>query len=426
MHSLRPYPGFGDIRRMVARSAYDQLNYSPLLLAGTVIGMLLTYLMPPLLAVFGTGLAQGGGALTWALMTVGVSIRLCASTGCRRFGPRRFLPSAAFIWYSRSTRRCSIGAAEAGFGKGACRRAVRRHHGNGAGLGPRREDASRREFSRRVGSRVQDSTGLRSWPSTASRAPPTMSRTIPCLPKRRRSARSMRSRRRCWGGMTRSSPCAAAARGDCGTRPFPETRARICSRPSAWTRASIATPIGTSLSIIAPIRPMPVGRFVLDVHGESRATWPANDALVHGASDHQSSCRIAAPITAASTASIFRSIRWRRGIIPSKRLAASKASPELAGLHPRACRENQDAAWRRRSLARQVKDLRLSLEVAAIERLARKLLHMLMRRDPLSEPVHLSKPAFAFNLIACGLHRHWTPPFFAAHIGSNRALRGIG
>ncbi len=69
VHSLRPYPGFGDIRRMVARSAYDQLHYSPLLLAGTVIGMTLTYLMPPLLAVLGTGLAQAGGALTWALMT---------------------------------------------------------------------------------------------------------------------------------------------------------------------------------------------------------------------------------------------------------------------------------------------------------------------------------------------------------------------
>ncbi len=70
VHSLRPYPGFGDIRRMVARSAYDQLNYSPLLLAGTVIGMTLTYLMPPVLAMWGTGFAQAAGALTWALMTV--------------------------------------------------------------------------------------------------------------------------------------------------------------------------------------------------------------------------------------------------------------------------------------------------------------------------------------------------------------------
>ncbi len=67
--SLRPYPGFHDIRRMVARSAYDQLNYSPLLLAGTVMGMALTYLTPPLLAVLGTGPAEAAGSLTWELMT---------------------------------------------------------------------------------------------------------------------------------------------------------------------------------------------------------------------------------------------------------------------------------------------------------------------------------------------------------------------
>lgn len=68
VHSLRPYPEFEDIRRMVSRSAYDQLNYSPLLLAGTIAGMLLTYLLPPLFAIFGSGLAQAVGAATWGLM----------------------------------------------------------------------------------------------------------------------------------------------------------------------------------------------------------------------------------------------------------------------------------------------------------------------------------------------------------------------
>jgi hopene-associated glycosyltransferase HpnB len=68
VHSLRPYPHFEDIRKMVARSAYDQLNYSPLLLAGTVIGMTLTYLIPLWLAVFGTGLAQAVGAISFVLM----------------------------------------------------------------------------------------------------------------------------------------------------------------------------------------------------------------------------------------------------------------------------------------------------------------------------------------------------------------------
>lgn len=47
--SLRPYPKVEDIRRMVARSAYAQLHYSPLLLLGTIIGMSVLYLAPPLL-----------------------------------------------------------------------------------------------------------------------------------------------------------------------------------------------------------------------------------------------------------------------------------------------------------------------------------------------------------------------------------------
>jgi hopene-associated glycosyltransferase HpnB len=67
--SLRPYQGFEDIRRMVARSAYDQLNYSPLMLTGAVIGMLLTYVMPPLFAFFGGGSAQVAGLIAWAVMT---------------------------------------------------------------------------------------------------------------------------------------------------------------------------------------------------------------------------------------------------------------------------------------------------------------------------------------------------------------------
>jgi len=68
--STRPYPHLDDIRRMVARSAYAQLRYSPLLLAGTVAGMALTYLAPPLLAVFASGVAQWLGLLAWALMAL--------------------------------------------------------------------------------------------------------------------------------------------------------------------------------------------------------------------------------------------------------------------------------------------------------------------------------------------------------------------
>ena len=70
VHSTRPYPDFEDIRRMVSRSAYAQLRYSPLVLAGTVVGMALTYLAPPLLALFASGPARWLGLLAWGLMAV--------------------------------------------------------------------------------------------------------------------------------------------------------------------------------------------------------------------------------------------------------------------------------------------------------------------------------------------------------------------
>ena len=70
VRSVRAYPAFGDIRRMVARSAYAELRYSPLRLAGAVLGMAVTYLAPPLLALFADGIAQVLGAVAWALMVV--------------------------------------------------------------------------------------------------------------------------------------------------------------------------------------------------------------------------------------------------------------------------------------------------------------------------------------------------------------------
>jgi hopene-associated glycosyltransferase HpnB len=70
VHSLRPYGEFGDIRRMVARSAYDQLHYSPVLLAATIVGMVLIYLAPLLLALTGSGATQIAAAAAWGLMAL--------------------------------------------------------------------------------------------------------------------------------------------------------------------------------------------------------------------------------------------------------------------------------------------------------------------------------------------------------------------
>lgn len=71
-HSLRPYPSLATIWEMVARTAFTQLNYSPLLLLGTLLGMTLIYLVPPVGAIVGglTGnwLIAITGLVGWLLM----------------------------------------------------------------------------------------------------------------------------------------------------------------------------------------------------------------------------------------------------------------------------------------------------------------------------------------------------------------------
>ena len=81
VRSLRPYPGLASLWHMVARSAYTQLRYSPVLLAGTIAGLVWLYLLPPVAGIAALAwLAAGGGQAAgwcaglglagWAVMTV--------------------------------------------------------------------------------------------------------------------------------------------------------------------------------------------------------------------------------------------------------------------------------------------------------------------------------------------------------------------
>jgi len=70
VHSIRAYESFGPIRRMVTRSAYAELRYSPLRLLGTTLGMALTFLAAPLLALFASGTPALFGAAAWLMMAV--------------------------------------------------------------------------------------------------------------------------------------------------------------------------------------------------------------------------------------------------------------------------------------------------------------------------------------------------------------------
>ena len=68
--SLRAYATFAEIRDLIARTAFTQLGYSPLLLLGTVAGMLLTYLVPIVLAFHSQPVVWGISLAAWGMMTL--------------------------------------------------------------------------------------------------------------------------------------------------------------------------------------------------------------------------------------------------------------------------------------------------------------------------------------------------------------------
>ena len=133
---------------------------------------------------------------------------------------------------------------------------------------------------------------------------------------------------------------------------------------------------------------MPVGRFMLDVHGESISTWAASDALCAGLqiNNHLQDC-----------GKDFRDLN--RVYLPRDALAAAGASVEQLGqarapapllqcLHSLAAR-TESLLNDSRSLGGEVRDFRLWLEISVIQSFADRIVRMLKVRDPLSERVHL-------------------------------------
>ncbi|HWL19562.1 MAG TPA: squalene synthase HpnC [Bradyrhizobium sp.] len=134
---------------------------------------------------------------------------------------------------------------------------------------------------------------------------------------------------------------------------------------------------------------MPVGRFMLDVHGESTSTWAASDALCAALqiNNHLQDCgkdyknlnRVYLPLDALEAAGAA-----------VEALALDKAPASLLQcLHALAAR-TQTLLGEGKPLSSEVRDFRLGLEVAVIQAFAEKIVRLLKVRDPLSERVHLN------------------------------------
>ncbi len=143
---------------------------------------------------------------------------------------------------------------------------------------------------------------------------------------------------------------------------------------------------------------MPVGRFVLDLHGEPRSTWPASDALCAAlqvinhmqdcAKDYRALDRVYLPLDdlAAHGATV-------------EALAMARSSRQLRACLTSLAHKTVELLSDAMKLPYRVTSLRLAAETAAIVGLARRLTCLLLTRDPLSERVHLTK-ADAFAVVA--------------------------
>jgi squalene synthase HpnC len=162
---------------------------------------------------------------------------------------------------------------------------------------------------------------------------------------------------------------------------------------------------------------MPVGRFVLDVHGERGTTWDANDRLCAAlqiinhlqdcAKDYRALDRVYIPLDAFAA----------HGAVVED-LGADRATPALRACLAALAERTGGLLDESRVFSSLIRDRRLALEVAVIQALAERLTGMLKVRDPLAERVHLGKPQVAVTglvgVIKGLLGRFARPPVAAA------------
>jgi hydroxysqualene synthase len=143
----------------------------------------------------------------------------------------------------------------------------------------------------------------------------------------------------------------------------------------------------------------PVGRYLLDLHGESRAGYPASDALCNALQvlNHLQDCQD----DYRQLNRVYLPQDWLQTAKTTvEELDAPRSSAGMRAVIDRCLESTDRLVVLARGLPPQLTSRHLAMESAVIVRIAEKLSGLLSRRDPLAMRVKLSKPAF----LACGLH----------------------
>ena len=391
--SLRAYSTFDEFRRMVSRSAFAELRYSPLRLAGAIGGMALVYVAPLLFAIFARGAAQAGrrghvgddgdcACADAAALRAPPDWRLCLARNrgglCRlhvRFrvpilaGARRLLERTIPSADARDRARMTT-VKEALSGKG--------HRDENFPVASWLLSEQRRGPILAFYRFVRAADDVADHPTLSPETKLELLDDLDDALTGRGAPADEAEPLRLELAKTGLSPKHALDL----LKAF-----RLDARKNRYANWS-------ELMDYCALSAAPVGRFVLDVHEEDPSMWPASDALCSAlqiinhlqdcAEDYKRLDRVYLPLDtlAAHGASV-------------EMLDAPKAPPPLRGALAELAARTSELVARGAPLIPQIQDVRLGAEIAAIHALARRLARDLESRDPLSERVHLSKAGFA-------------------------------
>ena len=272
----------GEIRRMVVRSAYAQLRYSPLLLAVAVAGLTVVFAVPVLAALFGHGAAEIFGLLAWVVMAVAFQPTLRFYGLSPLWGP--ILPAIALVymaftlesayqsmlgrgglWKGRAQARARGPMTDVSVTNASELRSGKTHRDENFPVASLLVRAEHRrpilafyEFAR-VADDVADHPSL------------TAAKKIELLDRMEADLLGEES--------PDANPQAAALRRALAERGLSPRHAQDLLRAFRLDAAKRRYKDWADLMSYCALSAMPVGRFVLDVHGESRSTWPASDAI---------------------------------------------------------------------------------------------------------------------------------------------------
>ena len=341
------------------------LRYSPLLLAGTVLGLALTYLAPVALALFATGCAQLLGILAWLADGGRLPADACGSTALSpAVGRWRCRPSPRSIWRSRSIPPISMRAGAAACGRAAPKPTFRncddatpmRHCG-------RARDTGTRISRSRPGSSIRAiASAILAFYNFVRTADDIADHADAAAGRKARAARSARCRPR--SARTASDAVAVRLRAALAERDLSPQHAQDLLAAFRLDVTKLRYRDWDDLIGYCSLSAMPVGRFVLDVHGESRAIWPANDALCAAlqiinhlqdcSEDYRNLDRVYVPLDALAASG-----RRRRGARRAARVAgAARCLHRLAERTERLLRESDVFAAADRRLAACARSLR--------------------------------------------------------------------